>query len=114
MVASKHMSLPHYSTLKIAALATGIAAAIYALDPKIQTAIIAGLIAAIPPTIVGVLNFLQGRMNRKNIQKIEVSINGKLDKFMETSQKLSHAEGRREGLEAAQKDSGQGTGKAKL
>lgn len=97
------MPLPHYSALKAVAVAIGVvAAAIYATDPTVKVAIIAATIAAIPPTIVGILNFFLGRANRKNIQQINVSVDGKLDRFMETAQKLSHAEGRREGVEATE------------
>lgn len=80
--------------LKILTLIVSVmAAAIIALDPTVQVAIV----MAIPTTILGIGTLVLGFMNRNKLNKIDVNVDGKLSQLMETQQKLSHAEGRAEG-----------------
>lgn len=76
------------------------AAAIIALDPTVQVA----LIMAVPTTLLGIGTLVLGFMNRNKLNKIDISVDGKLSQLMDTQQKLSHAEGRREGVDASKDD----------
>jgi uncharacterized membrane protein (Fun14 family) len=102
------MALHHYGVLKVTTWALGvIAVAAIALDPTVKVA----LIVSIPPTITGILAFVLGLMNRKQLQTIKVDVNTNFQKLLqdkisqdkvitEQTQKLAHAEGRREGVES--------------
>jgi hypothetical protein len=82
-------------------------AAIIVADPTVKVALIMGGTAVITTMIGSGTAFILRRMDRKQLQGIQsgvsemkVSIDGKLDQFIETTKSLSHAEGRREGVES--------------
>lgn len=58
------------------------------------TLIIVALIAAIPPTLVGILNFLKVKENSKAIQEVHLSINSRMDQLLSSSKAESKAEGK--------------------
>lgn len=71
----------------------GVAAivAIYAIRPdKDNAAIIATVVALITPTTMALLAFMKA-------QETHLSVNSRLDAFMESAKRASHAEGREEG-----------------
>jgi hypothetical protein len=100
------MTIHFYGALKITTVIFGIiGAAIFAADPTIRVA----LIVATPGTITGILTFTLGLLNRRDARALKVgqenmqkSVDGKLDKYIETKEQLSHAQGRREGVEATE------------
>ena len=51
------------------------------------------IIAAVPPTLVGLLNIWSSLRNRKAIIRVELATNGMSDKLLEASKLASHAEG---------------------
>lgn len=92
---------------KVATLAfTVMAAAVVSLDPTVKVAII----AAIPGTITGLITVILGIINHRTQQAMRVSIDGNFTRMLDEraaqsaqledkSDKLSHAQGRREGIE---------------
>lgn len=67
-----------------------------------DTSVKVALIVAIPSTITSIGTLVLGLMNRSGLKEVHESVNGKLKQLIETSGKLSHAEGRREGVEATE------------
>ena len=92
---------------KVATLAFAVlAAAVVALDPTVKVAII----AAIPGTITGLITVILGIINHRTQQEMRVSVDGNFKRMLDEralqtvelkdqSDKLSHAQGRREGIE---------------
>jgi hypothetical protein len=100
------MTIHYYGALKITTVILSVAAAaIIALDPTIKVA----LIVATPGTITGILTFTLGILGRRDARELKMgqenmqsSVDGKLSQLIETKEQLSHAQGRREGVEAAE------------
>ena len=46
--------------------------------------------------------FIYGIVNRNKIQRFQITVDGKMDKLLETTASSAHAEGRREGVESEQ------------
>jgi len=57
------------------------------------------LIVAIPPTIVAVGGLVVSLLNRKQGQKIEFKVDGKMDELLSLTRSGAHAEGIAEGRE---------------
>lgn len=97
------MAVHHYGAWKLATAVSGVVSAfVFALDPTVQVA----LIAATPPTIIGLITLWMQR-------SLKVEVDGKLSRLLDErrdvglelkdkSAALSHAEGRREGVEVEQ------------
>ena len=68
------------------------------LEPTVQVA----LIVAVPALITGVGTIVLGLMNRSQMKQISINVDGKLEQLMAMRQQLAHAEGRREGVDAAE------------
>ncbi len=111
------MAIAHYAALKTATWVFGlVGAAIFVMEPTVKVA----LIVALPLTITSVGNFILGVLNRAGQkrsqaqgERIQESVDGNFSKLWEKQQsqseklhisegKLSHAEGRREGVEATE------------
>ena len=104
------MALHHLGILKTVTWVLGAAAvAIVAMDPTIKVA----LIVSAPPTLTGILAFILGLMNRKELKVIKVDVNTNFQKLLREkeeqnkemaakSDQLSHAQGRREGIESTE------------
>jgi membrane protein implicated in regulation of membrane protease activity len=107
------MSLPHYGAWKLATwILSGLAAVIVAMDPTMKVAIV----TAIPATLTllfTILTWFMGRKSLVNQSQMKESIDGHFTKLMEEktqqgvelvekTDKLSHAEGRREGIESTE------------
>ena len=115
--------LPHLSMLKIAAVILAVNAVTAVMDPTVKVA----LIVAVPSLITGVgtlaLGFLTRRDNKEmrakqdNMQedqsRLQTSMDGHFTKILnertaigekltDKTDKLAHAEGRREGIEVAE------------
>jgi|ERR1017187_4906947 hypothetical protein len=119
------MALHHFLTFKVIALASGVLTAgatmIAVLDPAaFKVAIIVACIAAVPGIFTAVCVLVLGLAQLKHSKKLlanqnemKISVDGNLSKIIanserraveldDTSSKLSHAEGRREGVEATE------------
>ena len=63
--------------------------------------VLIAIIASIPPTLVGILGYLQGRKNRKDskaeINDIHVSINSRMTELINATKGESKAQGKEEG-----------------
>lgn len=104
------LSLPSLGALKLAtAVVSVVAAAIFAMEPTVQVAII----ASIAPTVLALGTLILGLVNRSTQAAMKESIDGHFTKLLTERQeqgaqlvdktdKLAHAEGRREGVEASE------------
>ena len=105
------MSLPTYGACRMATwILGGLAAIVLAMDPTVKVAII----VAIPSAITGIGTLVLGILNRNKLGDVAVLVDGKLSRLLEEkdrqgvelsdkSDQLSHAQGRREGVEASDK-----------
>ncbi len=77
------------------------------MEPTVEVA----FIAAVPGTIAAIGVIILGIWNARKLKQIDHNVNGKLTRLLdekvtdranlaEKSEKLSHAEGRREGIES--------------
>ena len=84
------------------------------MDPTVKVA----LIVAIPSTITGIGTLVLGFLNRSTQTQMKSSMDGHFTKLLaerqqqgvelvEKTDKLAHAEGRREGVEAAEDKAGE-------
>jgi hypothetical protein len=106
------MTLHSLAAYKLGAWVLGLGAgAIFAVVEKgttsnVQLALIAGGIAAVPPTITGLFALVLQHANAKKLNKIGENVDGILSKAQtgETAalKRADHAEGRREGVESEQ------------
>ena len=55
--------------------------------------IIIAIIAAIPPTLVGLLVFYSSRKNARAIEDVHISINSRMDQLLESSKGEAKAQG---------------------
>jgi hypothetical protein len=105
------MALHHYAAFKLAgAIGLG-AGAIFAFVEKgttsnVELALIAGGIAAIPPTITGVFSLIVQSRNANKLKEVGAKVDGILEKSHLGEQaalkRADFADGRREGVEAEQ------------
>ncbi len=58
--------------------------------------VIIAIISAIPPTFVALLALLRSMKVEKAVQEVHLSINSRMDKFIEITKTVSHAEGVKE------------------
>ena len=101
------MSIVHYISAKIIALiSVPIATAFAILDPTTKGYVIAGCIAAIPPTITGMFNHVKIGQVARRVDGINTRLRddkeAAVSQLADTSKQLSHAEGRREGIESTE------------
>jgi hypothetical protein len=105
------MALHHYAAYKIVGIISLGAGALFAFIEKgntsnVQLALIAGGIAAVPPTITGLFALVLQHSNAKKINKIGENVDGILSKAqtgeIAALKRADHAEGRREGVDAEQ------------
>jgi hypothetical protein len=90
------MSLPDLGAGKIIII-TLIAtwAAAVAIDPTVKVAVIVGVSNIVAVVVTALLG-------RKKLNTLQVSIDGKLSQLIDTKEQLSHAQGRREGIESTE------------
>lgn len=102
------------SAMKVAATVTAVAAAtIFALDPTVQVAIIVSVPTTVVTLVLGLMNHYELKKHRDELHVIKVEMNGNMSRILdekaiqgvsltEKTTALAHAEGRREGTEAAE------------
>jgi hypothetical protein len=105
------MAIHHFAAYKLAGVIGLGAGAIFAFIEKgttsnVELALIAGGIAAVPPTITGLFSLVLQHRNAGKLTKISENVDGILSKAQtgETAalKRADHAEGRQEGIEAEQ------------
>ena len=114
------MIVTHYTALKVLAVYSVIALSAIALNPTLEVAVI----VAVPGTIAGMGTIFLGLLARKDARELrasqaamQTSIDGHFSKLLDEKQKqgeqlvdktdrLAHAEGRREGVEATEEKKG--------
>lgn len=67
-----------------------------AIDPTVKVA----LIAAVPPTLLSIVTLIVSVQNRREGQRLHISLNSRLSELIKASKESSHAAGRREGIES--------------
>jgi|ERR1019366_2006339 hypothetical protein len=101
------MSVVHYGAVKIILIASITAGAAFAvMDPTTKGYVIAGCIAAIPPTITGIFNHWKISAVERKVDGMNTALSVKADnavsELADASNKLAHADGRREGVESTE------------
>ena len=99
------MSIVHYYSVKLVAIIfVPIGTVIAVMNPTVEGYIVAGCIAAIPPTITGIFNHWKIVNVEHKVDGMNAALVAKnkdtADKLSTSQDKLSHAEGRREGVES--------------
>lgn len=59
--------------------------------------VLIAIIAVTPPTIVSLLALLKTRKVEADVKEVHLSLNSRLDKYIELTEKAAHAEGMKDG-----------------
>jgi hypothetical protein len=97
----------HLGALKLVLLVSlSMATAVAVMDPTTKGYIIAGCIAAIPPTITGMFNHWKISAVEHKVDGMNAALtserNDAVSKLSGVSEKLAHSDGRREGIESTE------------
>ena len=104
------MTIHSYAVAKVLVYASvAVGAFFFMLDPTVKVA----LIVSIPATVTGLVTLILGIVNRQQLKAIKVDVNSNFSRLLsekanaqsqltESQKKLSHAEGRREGVESGE------------
>jgi hypothetical protein len=101
------MFIASYGAMKLVFIASVLAGAAFAvIDPTTKGYIIAGCIAAIPPTVTGFFNHWKISTVERKVDGMNSELRAEkkqaVAELVDTSKQLSHAEGRREGIESTE------------